>query len=138
MTESEWDACTEPQKMLAFLRDSGRASKRKARLFGCACLRQFGRWLEGRPSGAAVQVAERLADGMAADAEVEAAQQGARHDTWDVLGVAALLVIRDARDLLDGRFSNAVTAGVVGWQGRKAAARDTARRIQTEFLRDIF
>jgi hypothetical protein len=33
MTPDEWDACTEPLKMLSFLQESGRASERKLRLF---------------------------------------------------------------------------------------------------------
>src|SRR5262249_31955902 len=37
MTEAEWLACTDPQKMLEFL--CGRASARKMRRFGCACCR---------------------------------------------------------------------------------------------------
>jgi hypothetical protein len=40
MTPDEWDACTEPQQMLQFLRDSGRATERKLRLFACACCRR--------------------------------------------------------------------------------------------------
>src|SRR5260370_1333701 len=40
MTESEWWVCQEPQEMLAFLRDRGKASHRKMRLFGLACCLQ--------------------------------------------------------------------------------------------------
>jgi len=35
MTESEWNSCTDPQKMLEFLR--GKASERKLRLFYAYC-----------------------------------------------------------------------------------------------------
>jgi hypothetical protein len=40
MTPDEWDNCTEPQRMLTFLQESGRASERKLRLYACACCRR--------------------------------------------------------------------------------------------------
>jgi hypothetical protein len=67
MTESEWLACADPQKMLAFLR--GKASDRKLRLFACA----FGRAVrdsQHQHGPSTVAVAERYADGLASDQEL--------------------------------------------------------------------
>jgi hypothetical protein len=36
MTEDEWLAATDPQEMLLFLRNSGKASERRLRLFAAA------------------------------------------------------------------------------------------------------
>jgi hypothetical protein len=75
MTEPEWNACTDPRKMLEFLR--GRASDRKLRLFGCACCRHIWDLLTDRRSREAVEVAEGYADGQAFDADLDAAYDAA-------------------------------------------------------------
>jgi hypothetical protein len=67
MTEAEWLVCTDPQKMLEFLR--GKASDRKLRLFACA----FGRAVrdsEHLLGPSTVAVAERYADGLASDQDM--------------------------------------------------------------------
>jgi hypothetical protein len=138
MIESDWNRGDDPHAMLAFLRDSGRASERKARLFGCASLGRFGSLLERRPCAFAVQLAERLADGLAASAEVEAAHEAARRETYDCLGLAILDILRGAPELLGDRFSYSVSQWVASnSQWPKAASRDAARRAQAEVLRDI-
>jgi hypothetical protein len=84
VTEAEWDACTDPlklldfllgrtskEKMLAFLH--GRPSDRKARLFAVACCRRVWHLLTDERGRRAVEVSERYADGLASREEMEAA-----------------------------------------------------------------
>ena len=62
MTEAEWLACQDPQRMLTFV--VGKASDRKLRLFACACCRGVWGLLHSRAK-AAVRMAERFAEGNA-------------------------------------------------------------------------
>jgi hypothetical protein len=63
VTEAEWDACTDPEPMLEFLR--GRASARKWLLFACGCVRRAWPLLARQRAGRqAVEAAERSADGL--------------------------------------------------------------------------
>jgi hypothetical protein len=78
MTEADWLACTDPQKMLEFLRDSGKLSERKARLFACSCCRRV--WcLLDQVGTASVVVAERYADGEISAEELQKAEYLAWH-----------------------------------------------------------
>jgi hypothetical protein len=75
MTEPEWLACTNPKKMLKFLR--GRASERKLRLFACACCRRIWHLLADKPYRHAVDVAERCEERLANATDVASVPSGA-------------------------------------------------------------
>ncbi len=75
MTEAEWLTCTVPEQMFACLRAQGATlSVRKGRLFCCACCRRI--WQSLYPEArAAIEVAERHADGLATDDELTSADE---------------------------------------------------------------
>src|SRR6516225_1318251 len=71
VTEAEWLACTAPQKMLEFLRASGKLTERKARLLSAACCRRIWTLLTDQRSRTAVEVIERVTDGELSKAVLE-------------------------------------------------------------------
>lgn len=75
MTELDWLASTEPEKMLESVPAAG---VRKLRLFAAACCRSVERLLTDARSWEAVEVAERFADGRATPAELAVAATAAR------------------------------------------------------------
>src|SRR5689334_3833348 len=76
MTEAEWLDCTDPAKMLEFLR--GKASERKFRLFACGCCRSLFPLITDKYSRQAIKVAERYADGDVASEKLRFAWGSAR------------------------------------------------------------
>jgi hypothetical protein len=73
VTEAEWLACESPQHMRAHLEEAERGSERKLRLFAVACCRRASRWFVDPCQGAAVDLLERYAEGVAPANELEAA-----------------------------------------------------------------
>ncbi|AMV29601.1 hypothetical protein VT84_34725 [Gemmata sp. SH-PL17] len=73
MTEQDWLNGTDPTPMLEFLK--GNASERKLRLFAVACCRSIWHLLTDERSRIAVDVFERLVDGLATTEEVQEADK---------------------------------------------------------------
>ncbi len=67
MTEAEWQTCDDPGPMLAFL--GPRMSDRKRRLFAVACCRRVERLFFSEYSVKALDLADRLADGLAKESQ---------------------------------------------------------------------
>jgi hypothetical protein len=158
MTEQEWLACTDPQKMLEFSR--GKASDRKLRLFAVACCRRIWRSLRKTRSRKAVEVAEQYAEGSA-DAEkldtVHTAAYNAFMDTDDqtiqeiAAGLAADVALSDAGEAATSAIEAAgVTAHIAVYgmgidpppsDATEAACRDlmsTEQATLCRLLRCIF
>src|SRR5262245_10345368 len=73
MTEAEWLASTKMNPMLDYL--EGKASDRQWMLFSCACVRRIWRLVTDERCRSYVEVAERLADGMASGEELNRAAE---------------------------------------------------------------
>jgi hypothetical protein len=78
MTEADWNSSTDPTRMLAFLRDSGRLSERKARLFAAATCRRFGPLVDEERFRRAVETIEQYADRLTSKAALKRARQAVR------------------------------------------------------------
>jgi hypothetical protein len=76
MTEAKWLACDDPQKMLDYLRNEARAKahERKLRLFAVACCQAVWKWMPDKRSRRAVEAAEKLADGLVDELELQVAR----------------------------------------------------------------
>ena len=78
MTEADWLSCNDPIVMLDWLRSRGDVSRRKLRLFAAACCRRVWNLIPDECDRAVVEVIERVADGLATEAELEATRSEAQ------------------------------------------------------------
>jgi hypothetical protein len=150
MTEADWLACTDPQKMLDSLR--GKASERKLRLFACACCRRVWHLLTREQPRDAVATAERYADGLAGPEELRRGWSAVRkalsvaplRTGWEEALTAALHAATPgtlypegaakaaARALSDDRRLRA------RWYDLEAAGCPREQAFQCGLLRDLF
>jgi hypothetical protein len=125
MTEAEWLACADPERMLNFLGEQ--ASKRKRRLFEVACCRRIGHLLVHEVSRETVDVTERNADGLAGEvalvatrkkaeavysALIDQASNGYEHEkSWEPVRITVGGVC------VDGRAAVVAAVEVCGYDG---------------------
>jgi hypothetical protein len=141
VTAEEWNRCTDPQKMLEFLR--GKAGERKLRLFAVAACRRIWHLPIEAPARRAVEVVERYADGAASPEELEEAGRPLRwqpgtsiHKAPKNTSAAALWAAWGSwfgwSDLPDAISNSA------GYAARARGSGKGQRVAQAALLRDIF
>ena len=135
MTETDWVNATDPQEMLLFLRNGGRLSPRKARLFAAACCRRLWALLADGRSRAAVEAVEGLADGGGTrlEREVQIAARKAHRMAPEAEWQAALAVREACRP-------NSFVAAYYVRDYAAWGAPDRASELagQAALIRDIF
>ncbi|MDB5310243.1 MAG: hypothetical protein JWO38_4445 [Gemmataceae bacterium] len=94
MTEAEWLACTDPEPMLALLRD--KASRRKWRLIAWTCAELVRSLLPTERWARLLDLAGRLADGAATNEERAQAVHAAGRATDRATAVVAYATYKDA------------------------------------------
>jgi hypothetical protein len=149
MTESDWAACNDPKDMVRFLKDGGKLSERKARLFAVACcFHCFWYRLQDDRTRIAAGVAARHAEGLAEAQEVREAAASA-HVVAETLDRKFVEELGDlsARMLPNvGEDAYAAATAALAINDPLAAARNSTyvpsdqqeRQIQVHFLRDLF
>jgi hypothetical protein len=122
MTEAEFNSCTDPQKMLEWLRS--RTTARKLRLFDIACCRHVWHLLADDRSRRAIELAEVVADDRQRWAELEASLAGAREVVGAVYGPMTGTRAELERLLVDERAA-CLLPFFVAWRMEQEAFRDT-------------
>jgi hypothetical protein len=156
MTEAEWDASADPTPMLQYLR--GKVSKRKLRLFACACVRRVWRLLADERSKRAVEASELFADEKSGVEELRATELAATTAAVEHSGYAGYAAFAAAQvelpiDQVEGAVAGTVVY-VCEWEvnddgtpqepGTHELYSHSARRgvkerlAQAFLLRDIF
>jgi hypothetical protein len=132
VTEAEFNT-SGPERMLSFLRASGKATDRKLRLFAVACCRRLEVELPDQRSWDAVHVAEWYADGNGTDTDLAAARSDAE---------ASFGLSRPGNAAVAATASSAWEAAVgavaaVGWLGWEWYEEGEEKDRQADLVRDI-
>jgi hypothetical protein len=128
MTEEEWLACTDPVGLLSY--DELSATERKLRLFAVACCRRISTIASHGDLHQAIDTAERFADGLASDAEIDAAC-GAADAVGDGAGNTANYEGERGADEQTVRKLSALSCA--GWAAYGATS--TGHRFRIEIVR---
>ena len=147
MTEREWRGKVDFDLFVDACEWLGEQKKnhRKLLLWACGCCRRLGGLLEDDRSRAAVDVAERKADGLATKDEVKVAREAAKRVpqvTRPLRGTAAEWAASAAVWLLHpsaAEFSQtAVIRAAAATAESGATTREAEEQTQFELLRDVF
>jgi len=118
MTQDEWLACTDPDRLLDDL--AGKVSERQLRLFACACCQRIGPLL---PEGSrqTVEIAEKYAEGLVDETTLDAFRVQARAITWQAI------------EAVQGAWSNRPAQASANWVTvwASCAAEEAAERNLT-------
>jgi hypothetical protein len=145
MRPSKWLTCANPGKMLEVLRE--RTDSRKLRLFACACCWDVAHLLRDEECKAALLAAERFADGLGSEAELQVARQQAEPATalawslWDEGTPQAqeAAVAAAGSDAMEAALRAAEYAAAAAQaEAQDAAGGKGQQRRQADLLRDIF
>jgi hypothetical protein len=138
---SLWQACQEPQELLEWLRDSGRADERRLRLFAAACVRRIWGLMSDQRSRQAVEVAEKFADCLASPEELQTVAESAAGVAWGNSRNAAVFVYA-GDPLVAAGLSVYFVACAMASQDESpvtaSEARSAARKLLAQVLRDIY
>jgi hypothetical protein len=144
MTEAEWLAATDPTPMLEYLQKAHRATERKLRLFAVACVRRIWHLI---PDGgrAAIEAAERFADGQSDRGDLLAEQDRAWPFVWnnaDTVACAAQSAAASCAALHGFKaarlqLAHVLNTGAGPWRGEFTAQAVLLREVVADPFRPV-
>jgi hypothetical protein len=143
MTEAEWLACEDLQRLIKSRRHS--SYDRKLRLFACACVRNVKDHLSDGPWLAAVQVAESFADDPSCKAELDEMYHSstrvwgeAGHDWAAIISTGLTVLTPEAGWAALHASSHSCKVGVPKGRASRKAAMAAIRQHNLTLFRCVF